>query len=196
MSTTYQVLAWPNEIAATLFVLSLIFTLAPYASGSDFGIFKIPELRDRSKRILRYVGPACLALTLVAFFPLWPPLKLTLTIRLTNKSAEPVSIHRWCNIDIDEPDSDGGVKASYPSYSRELRPLQSTGTSAFIIPPGKTQTFEMTLPIEGSVKDVYERSTGRIQVTFNDRNRKYLGSAAWRLSNRLGGNPALNVDLD
>ena len=195
MTSTYQMFAWPDQIGITFFLLSLILALAPYASGSDFGIFKIPTLAERSNKILRYAGPFCLVLSLVSFLPLWPPLELRLAFELTNDTGRDVAIHPWCDIDIYEPDAGGGIRASYPSYSRELQPEHASKNASYTIPIGKTWVFKTEFPIEQPVKQLYERSAGTIQVSFFDRDRKYLGGGAWKLSNRLKGISTLGVEL-
>lgn len=176
-------------------MLSLIFTLAPYASGIDFGIFKIPDLSEKSKKILKYVGPCFLLLTLACFLPLWPPLMLPLTFELTNNTENDISIHPWCEIDIFEPDRGGGIKVSYPSYSRELEPINNSSKTPFIIPAGKNKIFQTMLPIKGAVKNLYERCTGTIEVSFYDHKRKYIEGAAWKLTSRLKDVSKLGVNL-
>ena len=195
MSSTYKLLLLPNEIRIILFLLSLILVLAPYAAGKDFGIFKIPKFSEKVNKRLKYVGPLCVVLVIVGFLPLWHPMKLTLTFQLTNNTGKEVSVLPWCDIYVFESDPGSGVNVSYPSYSRELKPVHTPSNTPFIIPVGNTRVFQTTLPIEGSLKYLYERNAGTLQVSFFDCDKKYLQSGAWTLSSRLRNISSLEVDL-
>ncbi len=195
MTSTYKLLEWPDQIGITFFLLFFILTLAPYMSGADFGIFRIPTLAEKSRKRLKYVGPCFLILSLIGFFPLWPSLKLPLVFELTNNSDKDISIHPWCDIDVYESEAGGGIKVAYPSYSLELQPVDASGVSSYNIAVGKTRVFKTRLPIERGVRDLYERSAGTIQISFFDRNRNYLEGGAWKLSKRLKNISTLSFEL-
>lgn len=71
MKSTFDLLGIPDQIAAILFTLSLILSLAPYFSGIDFGVVKIPLLDESIRRRLRVVGPIFLIAMLGMFAPFW-----------------------------------------------------------------------------------------------------------------------------
>jgi hypothetical protein len=50
----------PSEFGHVLLVLSLVLALAPFFSGHDFGILKIPNFTDNAKKILKIIGPISL----------------------------------------------------------------------------------------------------------------------------------------
>lgn len=60
----------PQEFGVVLLVLALIFALAPYLSGTDFGIFKIPPFSARARRRLKIIGPPLFTVLVVLFVPL------------------------------------------------------------------------------------------------------------------------------
>ena len=72
MRSLYDLAGLPTEITGPLFVLMLILCLTPYFSGSDFGIFKIPDIPPHAKRRWRIWGPIALLIVLAGFFPLVP----------------------------------------------------------------------------------------------------------------------------
>lgn len=59
----------PETFGTTLLVLFLILVLTPYFSGSDFGIFKIPDLHESRKRKLKSFGPLLLIVTILLHIP-------------------------------------------------------------------------------------------------------------------------------
>jgi hypothetical protein len=60
----------PPAFTTTLLTLSMLLTIAPYLSRANFGIFRIPALTIKGKRILRIVGPICLLFSIFLFVPL------------------------------------------------------------------------------------------------------------------------------
>lgn len=62
----------PDAFGAVLLILALILLLAPYFSGADFGIFKIPVIGLSGKRWLRFLGPIAFVLCIVSFLPIIP----------------------------------------------------------------------------------------------------------------------------
>lgn len=101
MKSTYEILGWPNEIAITLFVLSLIGTLAPYTSGIDLGVFKVPTLPDGPRRACRYFGPILLFLSLVAFFPFWSSHRSAGSMTLDVFSGVEEHLASWPRLDTE-----------------------------------------------------------------------------------------------
>src|SRR5712692_5480495 len=70
MKSPYQLLGIPDSVAWLCVGVALIFALAPYLAGLDFGIFKIPTFDDRGKRRLKWIGPILIILSMVLFIPL------------------------------------------------------------------------------------------------------------------------------
>jgi len=73
-------LGLPGEFGLVLLLLALIFALAPYFSGHDFGVLKIPVLHPVARRRLRFVGPLVMLIAISAHLPL---------IRTSNASETP-----------------------------------------------------------------------------------------------------------
>ena len=61
----------PHTIFNITFIMSIIFFLAPYLPGSDFGIFKIPDFTTNLTYILYFLGPITFMLHLFFLIPLW-----------------------------------------------------------------------------------------------------------------------------
>lgn len=64
----------PQEFGALLLSLALILTLAPYLSGHDFGIFKIPDFGVSARNNLKWIGPALLVTGIIIHIPFGPAL--------------------------------------------------------------------------------------------------------------------------
>ncbi len=73
MRSSYEILGWPTEITAILFVLALILCLTPYLSGTDLGVFRIPNVPSRYRRFLQWIGPAVMVCVLLGFAPFFAP---------------------------------------------------------------------------------------------------------------------------
>lgn len=72
MQSTTMILGLPDSFTATLLILALILLLAPYLSGMDFGVLKIPKFPENQNRRLKRFGPLLFFLVLLLFIPLWP----------------------------------------------------------------------------------------------------------------------------
>lgn len=62
-----KLLGLPETFAVLLLTFSFILFLAPYFSGADFGLFKIPQFTDPARKKLKIIGPIVF-LALVALF--------------------------------------------------------------------------------------------------------------------------------
>ena len=71
MQSTYNYLGLPDALGTGAVVLALIFALAPYTAGSDFGILKVPTFSEGAQKRLKIAGPILLAMALALFLPLW-----------------------------------------------------------------------------------------------------------------------------
>jgi HEAT repeat protein len=66
----YKRLGIPDTLAVTLSVFCLLLLLSPYLGGTDFGIFKIPQLPQGVTGVLKWLGPVAFLLGAAFFFPL------------------------------------------------------------------------------------------------------------------------------
>src|ERR1044072_1077062 len=73
----YKLSGLPDSFGVVLLSFSFILLLAPYLSGADFGIFKIPIFSGTAKRWLKIFGPVLFLLCAIAFIPVFPPGKKT-----------------------------------------------------------------------------------------------------------------------
>src|SRR5437016_10021299 len=73
-TSTYEILGISKEFVVILLLLSLIFTMAPYAAGKNFGIFNIPPFEPTALRRLKALGPLLFLFFLALAIPLWSPL--------------------------------------------------------------------------------------------------------------------------
>lgn len=65
-----KLLGLPETFAVMLLTFSFILLLAPYFSGADFGLFKIPQFTDHARKKLKITGPIVFLLLLLLFVPL------------------------------------------------------------------------------------------------------------------------------
>jgi uncharacterized membrane protein YhdT len=64
-----KLLGLPETFAVVLLTFCLILLLAPYFSGADFGLFKIPQFTDFAKKKLKIIGPIVFAVLVILFVP-------------------------------------------------------------------------------------------------------------------------------
>jgi hypothetical protein len=65
-------LGLPDAFTAVLLTIGLILSLAPYFSGADFGLFKIPQFTDSARKKLKIIGPVIFLVLVMLFLPLIP----------------------------------------------------------------------------------------------------------------------------
>lgn len=68
---TYSYLDIPPAIITLIFSLGVIFFIAPYLPGQDFGIFKIPQFPPDIIKVLKIIGPIFLSILIIGFIPFW-----------------------------------------------------------------------------------------------------------------------------
>jgi hypothetical protein len=72
MEKAESVLQWlglPEQFGATLLIVCLVLSIAPYFSGADFGILKLPSFKPVIRRNLRFAGPIALAVAIFLHIP-------------------------------------------------------------------------------------------------------------------------------
>jgi hypothetical protein len=67
-----KLLGLPETFAVVLLTFSFILALAPYFSGADFGLFKIPQFTDSARKKLKIIGPIIFLVLVILFVPLIP----------------------------------------------------------------------------------------------------------------------------
>jgi hypothetical protein len=73
MDSRRSIISWlgiPEAFGTVILSLALILTLAPYLAGTDFGIFKVPDLNAQYRKILKWLGPVFLLGAFLLFVPL------------------------------------------------------------------------------------------------------------------------------
>lgn len=73
MEDKTSIIKWmglPEPFAIVLLILSLIFALAPYLPGKDFGVLKIPQFTPSTRKILKIIGPIVFLTSVMLFVPL------------------------------------------------------------------------------------------------------------------------------
>ena len=65
----FDIFGIPSEFGLSLLTLSLILFLSPYFSGVDFGVIKIPKLKIKTKKWLKFVGPILLLASVSLYLP-------------------------------------------------------------------------------------------------------------------------------
>lgn len=60
----------PETFAVLLLTFSFILLLAPYFSGADFGLFKIPPFTDSARKKLKIIGPIVFLALVMLFVPM------------------------------------------------------------------------------------------------------------------------------
>lgn len=67
-----KLLGLPETFAVVLLTFSFILLLAPYFSGADFGLFKIPQFTDSARKKLKIIGPIIFLVLVILFIPIMP----------------------------------------------------------------------------------------------------------------------------
>lgn len=65
-----KLLGLPETFAVVLLTFSFILLLAPYFSGADFGLFKIPQFTDSARKKLKIIGPIVFLALVMLFVPM------------------------------------------------------------------------------------------------------------------------------
>jgi len=71
-SSLFKISGLPDPFGVVLLVFSLILLLAPYFSGTDFGLFKIPIVSQSAKKLLKVIGPILFVSCILFFLPVFP----------------------------------------------------------------------------------------------------------------------------
>lgn len=133
MQSTYQSLGIPDPVSATFVALFIILTLSSWAAGQDFGIFKIPNFNNTTKKRLKIIGPLLLTFSLLAFIPFWSS-----TSKIS--SQEDPTWKRNYQLFASRPFPDGTIRSedkNSPDYGgRDIvfRPELIRGLNLLIIP--------------------------------------------------------------
>lgn len=67
-----KLLGLPENFAVVLLTFSFILALAPYFSGADFGLFKIPQFTADARKKLKIIGPIVFLALVILFVPMIP----------------------------------------------------------------------------------------------------------------------------
>jgi hypothetical protein len=62
-------LGLPETFAVLLLTFCFVLVLAPYFSGADFGLFKIPKFTSSARKRLKIIGPICFLALVLLFVP-------------------------------------------------------------------------------------------------------------------------------
>ena len=62
----------PDSFGVVILVFSFILLLAPYFSGADFGIFRVPIFTPLAKTWLKIIGPVLFGVCVISFLPIIP----------------------------------------------------------------------------------------------------------------------------
>lgn len=68
----FKLVPLPQPFGVVLLSFFFILLLAPYFSGADFGLFKIPNFTESAKKRLKIIGPVVFCLCLLSFLPIIP----------------------------------------------------------------------------------------------------------------------------
>jgi hypothetical protein len=74
-TSLFKMTTLPDAFGVVLLVFSFILLLAPYFSGTDFGLFKVPTVNDPTKKVLKIIGPVIFISIVLLFVPIVPNTK-------------------------------------------------------------------------------------------------------------------------
>lgn len=144
-------LGLPNEFGILLLILCLVLTLAPYFSGYDFGVIRIPTFGVRIKRRLKFIGPISLLLVFALHFPykmIWEPRNDASAI----VAADMYTLHMYNVDDIAELAINGRAhykaKWGYQGYEPIWFPYAEYGPDVANSKPGDSQVINITSDLQ------------------------------------------------
>ncbi|MCP2517388.1 hypothetical protein M5J07_20785 [Achromobacter mucicolens] len=70
--SSYAYLGLPDSLAMALTLVSLSLALTPWLAGTDYGIFKVPNLPTSIARPMKYIAPTCFAIFIAGFLKIIP----------------------------------------------------------------------------------------------------------------------------
>lgn len=69
---TLDLVGLPPAFGLTVLIFVFILALAPWLSGKDFGIFKVPQFSEHGRKRLRLIGPILLCIGILLHSNIWP----------------------------------------------------------------------------------------------------------------------------
>ena len=205
-SSLFKMSGLPEPFGVVLLVFSLILLLTPYFSGAGFGVFTIPIVNERAKKLLKIIGPILFVSCILFFVPIFPdnkqaasatssspPLRPTPSTELTTptnvngaktdtnaNNAEPIKT---------EPSSHETANASSECTETRYAIISNFDDGAYNGNPPSPTEFSITKPLK--ITNIYTRHRGwkgipppGAVIKLRDSAGKELGS--WRVTS---GNP-------
>ncbi|MFQ5648943.1 MAG: hypothetical protein ACE5IY_03290 [bacterium] len=66
-------LGLPAQFGITLLLFCFILAVAPYVSGLDFGMLRVPQFPEPARRRLKWIGPLALLIAILVHVPFFGP---------------------------------------------------------------------------------------------------------------------------
>jgi hypothetical protein len=108
----------PDSFGVILLAFTFILVLAPYFSGADFGLFKVPLFTTAAKKWLKIIGPVIFVTCVFSFIPVIP-IKNSAPADLNNKN-NPSNITGTANDIITKTSTTSTAPQSQPQSDPEL----------------------------------------------------------------------------
>lgn len=109
-SSLFRLSGLPDPFGVVLLSFSFILLLAPYFSGTDFGLFKIPTFETKAKRYLKIIGPGVFLVCLLSFIPLFKVKKVTTEVAFTPPLNVPSNENVVTPLDSSSPSPSPRIK--------------------------------------------------------------------------------------
>lgn len=160
-SSVFELLRLPVTFQVLLCTFFFILLLAPYFSGSNFGLFQVPTFTPRGQKRLRLMGPALFALVLGCFVPLTPaslsipshPPPILLEPEL---EEEVISLHGALRWDVD-PEVDVLRYEVQLSQSENFSHSEKQVVARPFLPFTRVEELARSLPIQNEKGKVHWR---------------------------------------
>jgi hypothetical protein len=114
----------PEPFGVVLLVFSLILLLTPYFSGAGFGLFTIPIVNERAKKLLKIIGPLLFVSCILFFVPIFPNNKQAAS---TTSSSSPLS--PTPSTELAKTDTNGSKIGNLPVNANNAEPIKTLPSS-------------------------------------------------------------------
>jgi hypothetical protein len=148
-TSVFETIKIPIPFGVVLLSFSFILLLAPYFSGADFGLFKIPVFSEPAKKRLRFIGPVAFLACLLCFAPILPPYKGAALLPIPSPSPLP-----------SPSPNDTSAPSPIASPTPTQSPVSSPAPTASALPTPRT----VTLIIDGFTISKFPKSEGHWYV--------------------------------
>ena|SRR6266568_411028 len=134
-SSLFKMSGLPEPFGVVLLVFSLILLLTPYFSGAGFGLFTIPIVNERAKKLLKIIGPILFVSCILFFVPIFPDNKQAASATSSSPPLRPTP-----STELATPTNVNGVKTDTNASKIGNLPVNANNAEPITTQPSSHET--------------------------------------------------------